>query len=110
LGGSHAHASGLAGRTDCISDLRLNLKFQNGVLYRKGRTVAEFRSRHDFPATLNVPAYVGGFSVSATGLIAYRLGGGGLRQLTWFDRSGKTLGTMGEEAGSRNERFFALTE
>jgi Tol biopolymer transport system component len=34
-------------------------------------------------------------SVSATGLIAYRQGGGGLRQLTWVDRSGAVLGTLG---------------
>jgi hypothetical protein len=38
----------------------------------------------------------GGFSVPATGLIAYRLGGVAERQLTWFDRSGKSLGNMGE--------------
>jgi serine/threonine protein kinase len=34
-------------------------------------------------------------SVSATGLLAYRSGNGGRRQLVWFDRSGKALGTMG---------------
>jgi Tol biopolymer transport system component len=37
----------------------------------------------------------GAFSVSAAGLVAYRHGGTGQRQLTWFDRSGKTLGTLG---------------
>jgi dipeptidyl aminopeptidase/acylaminoacyl peptidase len=39
------------------------------------------------------------FSVSATGVLAYRTGGaGGLptTQLTWFDRAGKILGTVGE--------------
>jgi Tol biopolymer transport system component len=44
--------------------------------------------------------YRGGFSVSSTGLIAYRTGGGSRRQLTWFDRSGSTLGTLGEPDGS----------
>ena len=34
-------------------------------------------------------------SVSATGLVAYRSGGGTRRQLTWFDRAGKVLGTVG---------------
>ena len=34
-------------------------------------------------------------SVAATGLVAYRTGGAARRQLTWFDRSGKTLGTLG---------------
>jgi Tol biopolymer transport system component len=37
----------------------------------------------------------GAFSVSAAGLVMYRTGGGDRRQLTWFDRSGKTLGTVG---------------
>jgi serine/threonine protein kinase len=35
-------------------------------------------------------------SVSATGVVAYRLGGTNPSQLTWFDRSGKALGTIGE--------------
>jgi len=37
----------------------------------------------------------GAFSVSNAGLVAYRSGGTGQRQLVWFDRSGKMLGTMG---------------
>ncbi|HVH29711.1 MAG TPA: protein kinase [Vicinamibacterales bacterium] len=38
----------------------------------------------------------GGFSVSATGVIAYRTSITSLSQLTWFDRTGKVLGTLGE--------------
>jgi Tol biopolymer transport system component len=38
---------------------------------------------------------VGAFSVSAAGPIAYRAGAASRRQLTWFDRSGKALGTVG---------------
>jgi Tol biopolymer transport system component/tRNA A-37 threonylcarbamoyl transferase component Bud32 len=38
----------------------------------------------------------GGFSVSANGVLTYRAGGAELRQLTWVDRSGKTLGTVGQ--------------
>ena len=38
---------------------------------------------------------LGAFSVSAAGPIAYRGGDAGGRQLTWFDRSGKALGTVG---------------
>ena len=34
-------------------------------------------------------------SVSASGLVAYRSGGPPRRQLAWFDRSGKALGTLG---------------
>jgi Tol biopolymer transport system component len=37
----------------------------------------------------------GAFSVSAAGLIAYRASGGIRRQLAWFDRTGKALGTVG---------------
>jgi Tol biopolymer transport system component len=37
-----------------------------------------------------------GISVASNGLIAYRAGGGSRRQLTWFDRSGSVLGTLGE--------------
>jgi eukaryotic-like serine/threonine-protein kinase len=36
----------------------------------------------------------GAVSVSATGLVAYRAGGVNGRQLAWFDRSGKPLGTL----------------
>ncbi len=35
-------------------------------------------------------------SVSATGVIAYRTGATNPRQLTWFDRSGRALGPLGE--------------
>jgi len=35
-------------------------------------------------------------SVSATGLVAYRTGAVSQRQLTWFDRSGKLRGTVGD--------------
>jgi Tol biopolymer transport system component len=35
-------------------------------------------------------------SVAATGLVAYRTGGGGQRQLTWVDRSGTARGTVGD--------------
>ena len=44
-----------------------------------------------FDTTFNVSAV----SVSATGLVAYRTGAASRRQLTWFDRAGRTLGTMG---------------
>jgi Tol biopolymer transport system component len=42
----------------------------------------------------------GAFSVSGTGVVTYRAGAAagflsGSRQLTWFDRSGKALGTLG---------------
>jgi Tol biopolymer transport system component len=41
------------------------------------------------------PRSAGAFSVSASGLVAYRAGKVSRRQLTWFDRSGKAVGTLG---------------
>ena len=38
----------------------------------------------------------GFFSVSANGVLVYRAGAGRFRQLTWYDRQGKALGTAGE--------------
>jgi len=38
----------------------------------------------------------GVFSLSETGLLLYRQGVGSRRQLAWFDRTGKALGTVGE--------------
>jgi eukaryotic-like serine/threonine-protein kinase len=42
----------------------------------------------------------GAFSASRTGVVAYRSGINARRQLTWFDRTGKMLGTLGEPDGS----------
>ena len=41
------------------------------------------------------------FSVSRDGIVAYRSIGTGRRQLTWFDRAGKAIGTLGP--GDENE-------
>ncbi|HWI18117.1 MAG TPA: protein kinase [Vicinamibacterales bacterium] len=38
----------------------------------------------------------GGFTVSATGLVAYRVGAGASRQFTWVDRAGTAVGVAGE--------------
>ncbi|MBI4472709.1 MAG: PD40 domain-containing protein, partial [Acidobacteria bacterium] len=40
--------------------------------------------------------FLGGFSGSADGRLAYRGGVGALRQLKWYDRTGKALGLAGE--------------
>lgn len=39
---------------------------------------------------------LGGFSASADGSVAYRVGGGESRQLTWFDRAGKAVSVAGD--------------
>jgi serine/threonine protein kinase/Tol biopolymer transport system component len=41
------------------------------------------------------PGFFEGFSVTANGLVAYRASGG-RQQLTWFDRTGRSLGVAGE--------------
>jgi eukaryotic-like serine/threonine-protein kinase len=52
--------------------------------------------------TFNIPGFLG-FSVSTTGLLAYGMAGsaGGLLRLTWVDRGGKALGTVGPDANYR---------
>jgi serine/threonine protein kinase/Tol biopolymer transport system component len=42
------------------------------------------------------------FSASHDGTLVYRAGVAGVRQLTWFDRSGRALGTVGEPAAYRD--------
>ncbi|MGH9256622.1 MAG: protein kinase domain-containing protein [Vicinamibacterales bacterium] len=45
--------------------------------------------------TVDANVSLAALSTSAGGLVAYRFGGGaGRRQLVWFDRSGKALGTL----------------
>lgn len=44
--------------------------------------------------------YRAGFSVSAGGVLAYRSGGVGTRQLVWFDRTGRQLRTLGMPDGA----------
>ena len=44
---------------------------------------------------IDATSNVGALSVSATGLVTYRAGGASRRQLTWFDRAGQALGTLG---------------
>ena len=39
-------------------------------------------------------SFVGSFSVSATGTIAWRAGGGTRRQLIWYNRAGQNVGTF----------------
>jgi Tol biopolymer transport system component len=51
---------------------------------------------------------VGAFSVSATGLVAYRPGGSAERQLVWFDRSGNQLGPMGPDANGLSVPSLSL--
>ena len=48
--------------------------------------------------TLGVGGGTGAFSVSDTGVLAYQAGSGEPRgQLTWFDRTGKQIGVLGDQ-------------
>jgi Tol biopolymer transport system component len=47
------------------------------------------------PVAFDAGVYAGAFSVSGTGLMAYRSGAPTRRQLAWFDRSGEALGVLG---------------
>ena len=49
------------------------------------------------------------FTVSATGVLAHRPGGGQRRQLVWMDRAGRTVGTVGgpDDAGLANPALAA---
>jgi serine/threonine protein kinase len=56
-------------------------------------------------ASVGVDA-VGLFSATSTGLLAYQAGAGaGGRSLTWFDRSGKPEGTLGDAGDFRTLEF-----
>ena len=47
------------------------------------------------PVAVDGTSFASAVSVSAAGLVAYRPGGANRRQLTWFDRAGTALGTVG---------------
>jgi Tol biopolymer transport system component len=72
---------------------------QAGILQAR-RFDVEGRKLVGDPVTLadpvNFDPVAGAFSVSETGMVAYRTGvGNGRRQLAWFDRAGHSLGTLG---------------
>jgi eukaryotic-like serine/threonine-protein kinase len=73
---------------------------QRGELVGSRITIADSVG---FDANLRAAA----FSVSETGLIAYRSGTASRRQLVWFDRTGKSLGVFGgpDEAAPSTPRI-----
>jgi len=50
------------------------------------------------PVAFDVAFNVGAFAVSSTGVVAYRRGGSVRRQLTWYDRAGRSVGTFAAAA------------
>jgi Tol biopolymer transport system component len=78
--------------------------FDSGRMELAGNAVpvAEHVASGPFVSSGNfrAPEYMGLFSASATGVLAYRTGptgGGNVHQLTWFDRRGQVLGAAAEE-------------
>jgi eukaryotic-like serine/threonine-protein kinase len=69
------------------------LDTSRGVLVGSPVTVAD-------PVGYDVQFFNSGFSASSIGTLAYRVGGRARTQLTWFDRNGKTVGTVGDPDGS----------
>ena len=61
-----------------------------------------------FPISENISGgrLLGGdFSVSADGILSYRTGGAQARQITWFDRQGNKLETVGESGSHEGLRL-----
>jgi Tol biopolymer transport system component len=75
------------------------------LFIRDGRLMAQpFDTRRvelsgePVPVAQQVGSFLDGgfFSASASGVLVYRTAGGGDSQITWLDRQGKVLGTIGE--------------
>jgi len=75
---------------------------QDGTLLGRRFDVKSLQFAGDpFPVTEEVSGDGGGladFSLSESGILAYRQQGGGVLQLAWVDRSGHVLSTMGTPA------------
>ena len=63
---------------------------------KQGALTGEPRRLVDAVGSDGVSSGHGGFSVSASGVIAYRTVSAAMRQLRWFDRSGRAIGAVGE--------------
>jgi serine/threonine protein kinase/Tol biopolymer transport system component len=82
----------------------------NTLVFRRGETLYAQRVNRSTMAFVGEPVRLvdniryyavngfGAFSVSETGVLAFRRGGNTKTRLRWFDRSGKPLGTIGEAA------------
>jgi eukaryotic-like serine/threonine-protein kinase len=69
------------------------LFLQNGTLMAQTLDASQLELKGD-PAP--IAEQLTSFDVSANGILAYIEGNASLMQLTWFDRQGKVLGTLGE--------------
>jgi Tol biopolymer transport system component len=72
---------------------------REGTLYGQRFDVKRLEvSGEPFPIAQDIsriPGSLAAFSVSASGTLTYRTGGSATSRLTWVDRAGKTLGTVG---------------
>lgn len=116
VGSLHSTASKLIGSADSqaiYADGRL-LYLREGALMAQPfdpkalRTTGEAVPVAERVESLVRPAGVGVFSASGNGLLAYRVGarsGADEWQLTWFDRTGRALATVGEPRKIRQIRI-----
>lgn len=84
------------------------------ILFMRGRTLLaqpfDYRTRtltgSAVPIAeglqINPQTGTGAYSISKTGVLAYQTGASAGTQLAWFDRSGKTLATVGEAKSYRD--------
>ena len=71
------------------------LDLQRGMLTGSTFTIAD-------TVALDAGMSAGAVSVSSNGLVAYRVGGvASRRQFTWFDRTGRALGVIGDPDGTQ---------
>ena len=78
------------------------LFLQNGVLMAQTFDASRSELKGD---PRPVAEGVTNFSASANGVLAYTRGNAGSQQLAWFNRQGKTLGTVGEPGVITDERL-----
>jgi serine/threonine protein kinase/Tol biopolymer transport system component len=73
------------------------LFLRNGILMAQGFDAKRLEMEGEaVPIPEPTGALVTGFSVSSTGVLVYRTSRAPLAQLSWFDRRGKLLGTVGD--------------
>jgi Tol biopolymer transport system component len=103
-GPTDASREGGAGRAEASREGGWLLWVRAGTLLAQRLDVAQARLMGEPVALADGVAVdslgLSAVSVATTGLVAYRTGAGSQRQLIWVDRSGTTLGTVGDADSS----------
>jgi serine/threonine protein kinase/Tol biopolymer transport system component len=90
-----ADSSGAYLAPDMIVFRRLTTLLAQRLDLKRGELIGEPQRLAD-PLGSNGVIGFGAFSTTSDGRVAYRSGEGALRQLKWYDRSGKVVGLVGE--------------